>query len=620
MSVEPHEVVKPDGVEPDEDPDEVTDHEPVEDDRWAAFAPRPERHPGRVRRAAVRLGRGLVHEWTLAVAGGLALAVAMTWPALRYPRFTLPHDLGDPSLVSWILSWPGHALLTDPAGLWHGNAFFPERWSYAFTDSLLGYAPASLIGAGPLDALLRYNILFVLAHALAFIGAYALVRQLGAGRFGAVAAGLAFAYAPWRLAQAGHLHVLSTGGIVLALAMLARGHGWSLRYGYRSDRVSPRWIVAGWLVAAWQVSLGFGVGLPFAYALALIALMVVVGWLVRRVMRRLRRPIGALLAADLVGGSVFAAVGVLMALPYLVVADLHPRATRGFNEVEFFSPPAQGFVTAPPESWLWGAAHEPVRATFGAPTEMTLLPGFTLLALAVAGLVFSVWSRRARVVLALGVLVTAALAMGAELFDGIAYRPLFYWLPGWDGLRTPGRLIIWVTLLLGVLAAGALTALAIRARELALARGSGRPGPWLRAVVALPLLLVVLEGIGTTPHPVMPPQPVALGVVDGPVLVLPSNERTDTHVMLWTTDRFVPVVNGASSFLPDTLVEVREATTTFPDASSVSYLRSLGVETVVVLADRVVGTDWEGALSAGGEGLGITREEVGRSVVFDLNP
>src|SRR5690606_42095640 len=90
--------------------------------------------------------------------------------------------------------------------------------SYAFADTLLGYAPASLLGEGPADAILRYNILFVLAHALAFVGGYVLARQLGTGPIPALVLALAFAYAPWRMTQAGHLHVLSTGGIALSLA------------------------------------------------------------------------------------------------------------------------------------------------------------------------------------------------------------------------------------------------------------------------------------------------------------------------------------------------------------------------------------------------------------------
>ncbi|HLV59642.1 MAG TPA: hypothetical protein VKY81_12375 [Natronosporangium sp.] len=591
-----------------------------EEERWAAFAPEPEREPGRLRRTAAAIGRVLAHEWTVAVVGSLILAVVMTWPALQYPRHTLPKDLGDPTLVSWLLAWPGHILLTDPTSLWHTNAFYPERWTYAFSDTLLGYAPAGMLGSGPADALLRYNIIFVLVHALAFIGAYALARQLGSGRIGAIVAGLAFAYAPWRLAQAEHLHVISTGGIALALAMLARGHGWSLRHGFRPGRVRPGWIMAGWLVAAWQVTLGFAIGLPFVYVMALIAVVVGLGWLVRRILRRPRHRTGPVLAADLVGGTIFAAVTVLMALPYLIVLDQHPEARRSFAEVELFSPPPQGFFIASPDNWLWGDRHAGAREALSAPSEMALLPGYALIAVAAAGLVVSVWSWRARLALALGVAASAVLALGTGFFDGVLYRPLFDWLPGWDALRTPGRLVIWTTLLLAVLAAGALTALAVRAREFAVERGYPAPGLWPRVALVVPLLLVFVEGIGPLEHPVAPPQPEALATVDGPVLVLPSDSLTDMHVMRWTTDRFVPIVNGASGYTPDTLRQVREVTTTFPDSGSVSYLRALGVETVVVLADRVEGTEWETALFATGDGLGIRREEIGRSVVFDLNP
>lgn len=609
-----------------------------EEERWATFAPEPERLPGPLRRYAAAVGRGLAHEGSLVIIGALVLAVLLTWPALRHPQHTLPQDLGDPTLVAWMLSWPGHILLSDPTQLWHGNAFFPERWSYAFTDSLFGYAPFGLVGDGPLAAALRYNIIYVLIHALAFVGAYALVRQLGAEPIGAAVAGVAFAYAPWRLAQAGHLHVISTGGIALALAMLARGHGWSLRHGFRPEQVRPGWIIGGWLVAAWQVTLGFGVGLPFAYALLLVALVVVAGWVGRRIMRlsglrrrrsgpaersgpdpRTRQPVGRILGANLAGGATFSMVAVLMALPYLTVVRLHPHAQRQIDEVRLFSPPLRGFFTAPAESWLWGLLHADARASLSWAPEMTLLPGFALLGLAAAGMFCSVWSVRARLWLGAGVVVTVLLAMGTAFADGVLYRVIYEWLPGWDGLRTPGRLVIWTTLLLGVLAAGTVSALVSRARDLAVHRGSPRPGGWLRLAALVPLVLVLTEGFNTTPHVVVSPQPEALATVDGPVLVLPSDQHTDMQVMMWSTDRFLPVVNGGSGFLPESLAVTRRVTESFPDAASVSHLRSLGVATVVVLPDRVAGTQWEGAVHATGTDLGITREEIGEAVVFHLH-
>ncbi|MEV4654533.1 hypothetical protein [Micromonospora sp. NPDC049301] len=589
-------------------------------ERWDAFASAPEPVPSRFSRAARAVGRLLIHEWTLASLGALALAVLMTWPTLRYPRYTLPQDYWDPSLQAWQMAWSGHILLTEPARLWQSNTFFPELWSFAFSDTLLGYAPAGMLGSGPEDAVLRYNIMFVLAHALATLGAYALARQLGAGRIGAAVAGVAYTYAPWLLAQAGHLHVLSNGGIPLALAMLARGHGWSLRHGYRPERRHDGWVYAGWLVAAWQLSLGFGIGLPFAYFLAGAVLVAAVLFYARRLRTGQALPFGRrLLVADVVGGLLFAGVGLLMAIPYFQVTELHPYAERTIGDISIFSPPASGFVTAPAESRIWGGLHEGARAALPWHPEMTLLPGFVLYALAAGGLLFSVWRLRHRLLLLAGVLVTMAFAMGTRFFDGtFTYVPLFEHAPGWNALRTPGRLMLWTTLLLALLAAGAVTALTERVRELAAQRIPSWPGPWLRLATLLPLLLVTVEGLNVTPHPVVPTQPAALRTVEGPLLVLPSNQSLDQHVMLWSTGGFPDVVNGGSGFTPRQLDDVRRVTQSFPDQTSVDYLRTLGVRTVVLLRGQVAGTPWEISIDAPVDLLGISRQEVDGAVVYRL--
>ncbi|MFC8299973.1 hypothetical protein [Micromonospora orduensis] len=589
-------------------------------DRWDKWASTPEPVPSRLTRAVRAVGRSLIHEWTLASLGALALAVLMTWPTLRYPRYTLPQDYWDPSLQSWQMAWSGHILLADPARLWQSNTFFPELWSFAFSDTLLGYAPAGMLGSGPEDAVLRYNIMFVLAHALATLGAYALARQLGSGRIGAAVAGVAYAYAPWLLAQAGHLHVLSNGGIPLALAMLARGHGWSLRYGYRPERRHDGWVYAGWLVAAWQLSLGFGIGLPFAYFLAGAVLVAAVLFLVRRLRTGQALPFGRrLLVADVLGGVFFAGVGLLLAYPYFKVTELHPYAERTIGDISIFSPPASGFVTAPAESRIWGGLHEGARAALPWHPEMTLLPGFVLYALAAGGLFFSVWRLRHRLLLLAGVLVAMVLAMGTRFFDGtFTYLPLFEHAPGWNALRTPGRLMLWATLLLALLAAGAVTALTDRVRDLAAQRIPSWPGPWLRLATLLPLLLVTVEGLNTTPHPVVPTQPAALRSAQGPLLVLPSNQSLDQHVMLWSTSGFPDVVNGGSGFTPRQLDDVRRVSQSFPDQTSVDYLRTLGVRTVVLLRGQVPGTPWEITIDAPVESLGITRQDVGDAVVYRL--
>lgn len=562
--------------------------------------------------------RWLRHEWTLAVVGGLLLAVALTWPTLRHPASTVPGDIGDPTLQAWQVAWAGHALLSDPSGLWHSNTFYPETYTFAYSDTLLGYAPMGMLGSGFEAALVRYNLLYVLVHALAFVGAYALARQLGAGRWGGAVAGVAWAYAPWRLAHAGHLNILSSGGIALCLAMLARGHGWSLRYGYRPQRRRPGWALAGWLVAAWQVSLGFGIGLPLVYFLLAAVLVAAGGYGWSWWRRGERPPFGRrLLAADLAGGIVFGAVTLLLGLVYLRVVDLNPQAERTLDWTRMFSPPLLGFVTGPADSWWWGEPHAAARQQLSWPPEMALLPGMTLMGLSAAGLFVSVYRVRYRIALGLGVLGTVLLGLGATLGgDGDpGYLTLSKHLPGWDALRTPGRMMHWTSLLLAVLAAGLVTVSAESARRSPARRWTRFLAP---VVLLLPLALVTLEGVNRTPHPEVPRPPAAMRTAQEPILVLPAGGVGDLVYMLWTTDGFPRVTNGLAGFEPATQAQTRTAVTSFPDASSVAYLRGIGVRSVVAVPDRATGTPWEGIAARPIDGLGITREDHDGVLVYHL--
>ena len=416
-----------------------------------------------------------------AVLGGLLLAVVLTWPTMRHPASTIPGDLGDPTLQAWQMAWAGHAVLNNPAGLWHSNTFFPETYTYAYSDTLLGYAPFGMLGSGFEAALVRYNVMYVLA---ARVGLRRGVRAGPAARggpAGGAVAGIAWAYAPWRLAHSGHLNILSSGGIALCLAMLARGHGWSLRHGYRPERRRPGWALAGWLVAAWQISLGFGIGLPLVYFL-LAAVLVGAGGYGWSWWRRGRRPAFGrrLLVADVAGGAVLRH-GDAPAGPGLPEGRRPPtrRPNGRWPGREMFSPPLIGFVTAPADSWWWGERHAAAREQLSWPPEMALLPGMVLLALAAAGLFVSVYPARHRVALALGVLGTVLLGLGVTLGgDGDpGYLTLSKHLPGWDALRTPGRMMHWTSLLLAVLAAGTVTVFATAVRR---GRPGAGPGSWHR--------------------------------------------------------------------------------------------------------------------------------------------
>src|SRR5687767_3630246 len=200
-----------------------------------------------------RPGRWSLREAGLVALGSCLLAVVATWPLAANLTTHVPESTQDPPLIAWQIAWAGHALLGSDA-LFAGNAFWPLSDSLAFSDALLGYAPAGLIGSGPEAAVARHNLLHLFAHALALAGTYALARALGARPGGSAVAAVAFAYAPWRLGQVVHLHVLSSGAIPLALALLV--------HGYRHGR--PGLVLGGWLVATWQVAIGFTLGLQLA--------------------------------------------------------------------------------------------------------------------------------------------------------------------------------------------------------------------------------------------------------------------------------------------------------------------------------------------------------------------
>ncbi len=121
----------------------------------------------------------------------------------------------------------------------------PDSTRFVFSDTLLGYFPAGMIGTGPVAALVRYNIMFVLLHALALVGTYALVRQLGARAASARRwRRWRSRYAPWRWGQAGHMHVSPSvasrwlwrcwpGGTVTRWGMAGGPTGARARLGHR---------------------------------------------------------------------------------------------------------------------------------------------------------------------------------------------------------------------------------------------------------------------------------------------------------------------------------------------------------------------------------------------------
>ena len=570
--------------------------------RWRSRAGRP--------RAGVRLGvsspRLSRAELAVACGAGLALAIATSWPLAAHLGSRIAPDLGDPIRTAWQVAWLGHVLVTAPLHLWSSNAFYPAQHTLAFSDSLLGYGPAGLIGHGPVAAIVRYNLLFLFAYAFAFVGAYLLARELGIGAPAAAVAGAAFAYAPFRAAEAGHLHVISSGGIALSLFLLLRG--------YR--RASVATVLAGWLVAAWQLSLGFTLGLQFAYLLGLLTIVAAIVWL-----RRGRPPLPRrLVVVTCVGIALLGGIAAFEARPYLQVSHRYPTARRAITEVQRYSAPARALLAAPFNNRVWGDATAPIRDRLSSKNESDLFPGALILVLALTGAWAPVLPRALRLGLLALAVGAALLALGLSLTSGgYPYRLLYDHLPGWNGVRTPGRLITTASLALALLTGAGAHWLIGRLPA------ASRAAPALGIALAL---AVVVEGSARMATPVVPPLPAGSTHLRGPLLELPTDPANDRLYQLWSTADWATIANGNSTFDIPAQDDLRGAMQDFPDRPGIRKLRRLGIQTVV-LHTRLPTLpplryaipeppDPRAAARRPIAGLGITRRRVGSLYIYEI--
>ena len=161
-----------------------------------------------LRNATGWLGRALRSAgwWLVPLLAYGLIAVIATHPLWLHLTSAVPSDIGDPLLNTWILAWDVHALTVHPLNLFEANIFFPLLNTLAYSEHLLGSAlitlPVLLLTGEPVVA---YNATFLLSFILGGWGTYLLVRRYTYCGWAAFLAGLAFAYAPYRLTSFSHL-------------------------------------------------------------------------------------------------------------------------------------------------------------------------------------------------------------------------------------------------------------------------------------------------------------------------------------------------------------------------------------------------------------------------------
>ncbi len=308
----------------------------------------------------------------------LVITCAMTWPLATVMHKEIAADMGDPVFISWVLLWTGGQVLAFLSGdfsalsrYWHGNIFYPEpltlAYSEHFTAQMLQVLP---VLAATDNVVLSYNLLFLSTFVLSGLGMFLLVRDITGRPIAAFIAGLAFAFAPYRMDQWSHLQVLSSQWMPFAL------------YGFRRyfETGRLRALVGGSVaLIAQNLSCGYYVLFfaPFVAAYVLYEL----------VARRRLRDWAAWRACGL-AGIVVVLVTLPFLTPYLEVRN-SGVGVRSLGEITSFSADVHGFATASERLKLWGT-H---LVAFPRP-EGQGFPGFATVALAFVGIAAGVARRR----------------------------------------------------------------------------------------------------------------------------------------------------------------------------------------------------------------------------------
>ena len=499
------------------------------------------------------------------------LTFVMALPFSLSPGSTVVADLPDTHLYIWTLAWDTHAFLHQPLHIFDANIYYPYSNTLAYSENLIG----SAFFAAPIiwltgNMVLAMNLTALITCWLCGVGAYLLARRAHVTIAGAFICGLIFEFAPPRFFRLGQLHLTAVQWMPFALAFL---------HTYFESGKRRELLLAIACFSLQALSSGHGAVYVSIAGAALIAWQLAFGAPVA-IKQRLR-DIGA-------AGAYLLAPTVWVILPYRI-AQQEAGLRRGY--LADVLPGVESFLASP--SRFHSFLTERLMGAFDKEADAYLFPGILVLVLAAIAVTAWPTRRRLRENYALFYLL---LALGSVLM--YASWPLevwryVYWLPGFNFIRVPSRFVLLLMLALAVLAGMGFDRLAA---------GMPRSLKTVAAAVIATLLLGEYASFpfGSVPYRVdIPPidrwldtQPKPFVVAEVPV-PSPGNlgalERQQTTSMLHATAHWQKTIHGYSGIRRAFHEQLYLELTAFPDEKSLSSLRSVGVNYIVVHTDAYRG-------------------------------
>lgn len=565
----------------------------------------------------------------------LAMVVLVVAMAYRYtPNLNgeVAGEWWDPLLNMWTLSWDTRTLLHDPTHLWQAQLLYPNNLSLSFSENLLGetifFAPFYLLTLNPVFA---YNMTFYLTFLLCGISMYIMARYYTGKPFAAFVAALIYAFAPYRVAQIDHIHILSGEWMPLAFLSIDL----SLRYGRWRY-----WILFGlFYMLQLLSSVYYGIFLSYAilafvlirYTLPFIGqVRVYKGTYIVYLLRRSLRPVVVLVV-------LFTILGILMA-PYLV--SLRSGFSRSLGQSAGYAAFVRDFIFAVPFNWLYGTSYYN-GTLLPYDSEHYLFLGLATMALALIGIVLAfrqknpalrpyVWTALIVLIFAFGPVLQYStpgggpfVAAASKFLGKIALPPnppnvfmpwalAYFVLPGFAGLRVPARLIGVLIIMLALLAAHAIswlqskvsgngsssTKATLNGRADTISRLSFYRRIALRGLLVLLPCIILLEALPAYLPVTQVPTGDAIPAVykwlanhndQQPMVELPMayfNEVYSFKDEAWYDYYAIyhthPLVNGWSGYRPPLTDHIASLLMNFPSKTSVVTLKQYHIQYVVL--------------------------------------
>lgn len=467
-----------------------------------------------------------------------ALTLFMTWPLLPNINRAVAYP-GDPYINTWVLDWDWYATFHQAGHLFQANIFYPARYSLAFSENLYGIAivlfPLRAFGVSPLTA---YNAAMLLGYAFCGFAAYLLAFEVAGSVWGAIAAGIFYAFLPYRFTHVAHVQYVWAGTLPLLLFAL-------LRYKRRPDWPHAIWFGAAFL---WN-----GLSNIHFFLFGTIAIVMTI----------------AILRPPLARIAVAGAIAMLLLAPFLYpyhAASKLYGMERSWDETMSRS--------AEPRDWLlnnFAWRPYPTIDDAAVDPERWLFPGALALCFALIAFASRDWKP-----LALAWSWVILGFIGSLGLHTPFYRFLFMYASGFRAVRVPARWALISHVGLALLVALAVALIVRRAK-------------WAGAIIAIVFLIELHAPIRwyMAPTNERPVDRWAATARPHAMAELPMSEQTEEYeVMLRATAHHRPIVNGVSGFAPPEYTHLAALCRRWSD-DLVPELARIGVTHVTVHADSL---------------------------------